>query len=87
MPQQNLHVHVMAGHAQVKRSMLRLAMVALLMITACQTVRPYDRENLARPVMALDPEAGPFALHQHVLSTREGSVGGFGGGGGGCGCN
>ena len=67
----------------------RLALAALIAATlaACKTVRPYQREDLARPVMALDPEPGPFALHQHVLSTREGSVGGFGGGGGGCGCN
>ena len=67
----------------------RLALLALLATipAACKTVRPYERENLARPVMALDPEPGPFALQQHVLSTREGAVGGFGGGGGGCGCN
>lgn len=59
----------------------------LLLIAACSTVRPYQREDLARPVMSLDPPAGSFALRQHVLSTREGAVGGFGGGGGGCGCN
>ncbi len=78
---------VIDEHAQVLPLMRRLAIVSLLVISACKTVRPYDRENLARPVMALDPEPGPFALHQHVLSTREGSVGGMGGGGGGCGCN
>jgi hypothetical protein len=85
--QQILRVPVSETRALLASSMLRLAIVALLMITGCKTVRPYDRENLARPVMTMDPEPGPFALQQHVLSTREGSVGGFGGGGGGCGCN
>jgi hypothetical protein len=65
----------------------RLVLGFLLVVAACETVRPYQRENLARPVMSLDPDRGQFALYQHVLGVREGSVGGFGGGGGGCGCN
>ena len=65
-----------------------LALVfATLLAGACKTVPAYQRETLAKPVMALDPEPGANALRQHVLVTREGSVGGFGGGGGGCGCN
>jgi len=65
----------------------RLIAVSLVLLAACATVRPYQREDLARPVMSLDPDPGQFALYQHVLGVREGSVGGFGGGGGGCGCN
>lgn len=37
--------------------------------------------------MAPDGDGQREGLRQHVLSTREGAVGGFGGGGGGCGCN
>jgi len=68
--------------------MLRRGLVPMLMLlAACATVRPYQREDLARPVMSLDPNLDQFSLYQHVLGVREGSVGGFGGGGGGCGCN
>jgi hypothetical protein len=57
------------------------------LVGACKTIRADQRETLAKPVMALDPEPGADRLRAHVLITREGSVGGFGGGGGGCGCN
>lgn len=56
-------------------------------IWACATTQAWERETLAKPVMAPDGPARRLALKQHYLSTREGSVGGFGGGGGGCGCN
>jgi hypothetical protein len=64
-----------------------LIVLAAALAGGCKTIRADQRETLARPAMALDPEPGPQALRQHVLDTREGSVGGFGGGGGGCGCN
>jgi hypothetical protein len=53
----------------------------------CATTQPWQREVLAKDVMALDPDPAAFSLKQHLLGTREGAVGGFGGGGGGCGCN
>jgi hypothetical protein len=58
-----------------------------VLLGACATTRPYEREALARPEMALDPDGDEAALHQHFLGTREGAVGGGGGKGGGCGCN
>ena len=64
---------------------LLFALAALM--PGCATTRPWQRETLARPEMAPDEDADRQALHSHVLSTREGAVGGFGGGGGGCGCN
>lgn len=63
---------------------------AILMIAslgACATTRPYEREILARPEMAMEPDGDEAALRQHFLGTREGAVGGGGGEGGGCGCN
>jgi len=53
----------------------------------CATVQPWDRELLASPHMAPDPDGDEHALRRHYLGTREGAVGGLGGGGGGCGCN
>ncbi len=56
-------------------------------LSACVRTKAYQRETLAKPVMALDGDSDREGLRFHVLSTREGAVGGFGGGGGGCGCN
>lgn len=50
-------------------------------------VKPYQRANLADPVM-LDSrrgEAGKYMLH--VYSARESARGAAGSSGGGCGCN
>jgi hypothetical protein len=63
-----------------------LALLTLL-LAGCATTKPWQRETLASPEMAPDDDADRDALRHHVLSTREGAVGGFGGGGGGCGCN
>ena len=68
-----------------------LAGIFLVLLAAlaggCATTRPWQREELAKPVMAVDADADELALRQHLLGTREGAAGGFGGGGGGCGCN
>lgn len=66
---------------------LTVASLAVLAIGACSTTKPYQRATLAKPEMAPDGDSHREALRHHVLSTREGAVGGFGGGGGGCGCN
>jgi hypothetical protein len=70
------------------RSVLALLLVAsaLVLGSGCATTRAWQREDLARPEMALDGDDSD-GLRAHVLSTREGAVGGGGGGGGGCGCN
>ena len=50
-------------------------------------VSPYERNNLADPIMSFsrDPIAASY-LH-HVYQAREGARGAEGGSGGGCGCN
>jgi len=60
---------------------------ALLLSVGCATTQPWERESLSRDVMRIDGDADEEALRHHVLSTREGTAGSFGGGGGGCGCN
>ncbi len=50
-------------------------------------VSPFERNNLADPIMSFsrDPIAASY-LH-HVYQAREGARGAEGGSGGGCGCN
>jgi len=50
-------------------------------------VKPYERDRLADPIMALDPDPVSSAYIQHVYEAREGARGGEGSAGGGCGCN
>ncbi len=50
-------------------------------------VQPYERGNLAGPLMT--PNRDPLfkAMTEHAYFSREASFGGGGVGGGGCGCN
>jgi hypothetical protein len=50
-------------------------------------VKPYERDRLADPIMALDMNPVSSAYIQHVYEAREGARGGEGSAGGGCGCN
>jgi hypothetical protein len=50
-------------------------------------VKPYERDRLADPIMALDSDAISSSYMQHVYEAREGARGGEGAAGGGCGCN
>ena len=50
-------------------------------------VKPYERDKLADPIMALDGDPVSTAYIQHVYEAREGARGGEGAAGGGCGCN
>ena len=69
-------------------------LVALLLLagmSACGPiepwVKPYERDKLADPIMALDADAVSTGYIQHVYEAREGARGGEGAAGGGCGCN
>jgi len=50
-------------------------------------VRAHQRELLADRIMSLEGNAQERAADEHVLSNREGAIGGTGTAGGGCGCN
>lgn len=50
-------------------------------------VKPYEREHLADPIMALDRNPVSSTYLAHVYESREGARGASGGSGGGCGCN
>ncbi|MCW8956316.1 MAG: DUF4266 domain-containing protein [Gammaproteobacteria bacterium] len=70
------------------KSMMLLLMLALL-LSACSmsNVKPWERDLLAKPSMALVPDEMDNALDEHIYFSKEGSLGGQGVGGGGCGCN
>ena len=67
------------------------ALALLASLSACGPiepwVKPYEREHLADPIMAMEPDPVSSAYIDHVFESREGSRGATGGGGGGCGCN
>ena len=68
--------------------MYRLILVLnLLLLSACTTVQPWDKDLLAKPSMALVPSEIDNALDEHIYFSKEASMGGQGVGGGGCGCN
>jgi len=50
-------------------------------------VKPYERSNLADPIMSMNRNPVALAYMKHVFESREGARGASGGAGGGCGCN
>ncbi len=71
------------------QTVLQLGMsvfVVLLSLAGC-SVQPWERGNLARPEMAIVPNAQQAAFREHVFESKEAASGGITGSGGGCGCN
>jgi hypothetical protein len=75
----------------MKRLLALASCLMCLMLTACGSiepwVKPFERENLADPIMAFDRNPVSTSYIDHVFESREGSRGATGGAGGGCGCN
>lgn len=80
----------------MKNIFLAIGRISLLFVlvgglSACSNiepwVKPYERDKLADPIMALDSDPVSSAYIQHVYEAREGARGGEGAVGGGCGCN
>ena len=75
------------------RSMSRVVLLitSVAWLVGCSNiepwVKPYERDHLADPIMALDSDPISTAYMQHVYEAREGARGGEGAVGGGCGCN
>ena len=71
--------------------LLRTSILIALSMAACSPalvrVKPYERGNLAKPVMEEDINPLQTAMTEHAYFSREASFGGGGVGGGGCGCN
>ena len=80
----------MISHSVKSLSVLSLVLPLMLM-SACSDikpwVKPYERSNLADPIMSLDRHGAAGSYIHHVYQARESARGAEGGSGGGCGCN
>lgn len=77
-----------------KANLLKLAIgLFCLSISGCSSfgiepwVKPYERQNLADPIMSSNRHPIATAHVAHVYEARESARGAEGTGGGGCGCN
>jgi len=62
----------------------------VLLLSACGVepwVKPYERGNLADPIMLMDRDPVSSSYLGHVHDAREGARGAGTAAGGGCGCN
>jgi hypothetical protein len=66
---------------------LLLVLAGLVSGCAAMSVKPWDRDLLAKPSMRFAALPLESAVDTHVYFSKEGSTGGMGLGGGGCGCN
>lgn len=67
-----------------------LLVAVLLPLAGCAIepwVKPYERANLADPIMSFSRDPVSSAYRNHVFQAREAARGAEGGQGGGCGCN
>lgn len=75
----------------MKALFLFLAVGMAFSLSSCSQhlvrVKPFERGNLAHPLMAADRDTLFLAMTNHAYFSREASFGGGGVGGGGCGCN
>ena len=81
--------HPVFRHIAARAGARATALAAAIALAACGTVgpKPWERDLMARPEMALDAAAVDSAIDDHVYFSKEGASGGRGFGGGGCGCN
>ena len=75
----------------LKRFAISLALLSAL--SACSYikpikpwVKPYERQNIADPIMSFSRDPVADSYLSHVRDAREGASGADGGAGGGCGC-
>lgn len=69
-----------------------LAILTLGSASGCSStfepwVKPYERDNLADPIMSMNRNPVSMSYTHHAYQAREGARGAEGGAGGGCGCN
>jgi Domain of unknown function (DUF4266) len=66
-----------------------ILLAVMLGTCGCSTlgVKPWQREILARPEMALNADPIDAAIDDHIYFSKEAASGGRSFGGGGCGCN
>ena len=65
-------------------------LLIILVVSGCSIepwVKPYERANLADPIMSFARDPVSESYKNHVHQAREGARGAESGAGGGCGCN
>jgi starvation-inducible outer membrane lipoprotein len=73
----------------MKKNILYFAVpTAALLLAACSLTPPaaWQRGNLAKPIMAWDPDVVDAAARDHTYISKEAASGGASPAGGGCGC-
>lgn len=68
------------------RLILFVLVVFMLLLSACATVKPWQKEGLADPIMIINENPIDAGMKEHFLDYREGSEGATGAQSGGCGC-
>lgn len=73
------------------KALRALLLIGVFSLCACGRiepwVKPYERQNIADPLMSFDRDPISSGYLHHVYDAREAARGGDGGAGGGCGCN
>ena len=72
----------------IKKTFACLLLFSLIGCSSIEPwVKPYERQNMADPIMGMSRDPVSSAYMHHVYQAREGARGAEGGSGGGCGCN
>jgi len=56
------------------------------LLDGCATVKPWEKESLADPIMIINENPIETGMKEHHIDYREGSTGATGAQSGGCGC-
>ena len=72
---------------RVLSSLALAAAAGVLGGCAATSVKPWDRDLMAKPTMRFSPRPIETAVDDHIYFSKEGSTGGMDVAGGGCGCN
>ncbi len=71
----------------IRMSSRILVLAVAVASSACATVQPWQRGDLARAEMAFEPDPVLSSYRRHTEFSKEAASGGATLGGGGCGCN
>ncbi len=74
----------------MQRAAASIALLAVALLAGCAVepwVMPYERANLADPIMSFNRDPVSASYLHHVYDSREGARGAGIATGGGCGCN
>jgi hypothetical protein len=69
------------------RSFVLLTALAAAGCATMEPPKPWEKGDLAKPAMQIDPDKLETKIQQHIYASKEAATGGYGVGGGGCGCN